>query len=166
MVLATANNSPARPYVPYSWRRRVFNIVHGLGHPGVERTRQAVASKFVWPSMRADVSRWARECVDCQRAKIGRHITPDIGNFEVPDKRFTHIHVDLVNMPASNGFSYLLTVIDRFSRWPMAIPLADIATNTVIDNLTHNWIAAHGIPQAITSDRGSQFTSAVWEQLL
>ena len=166
VLIVDISNGPARPYVPYAWRKRVFNIVHGLGHPGVERTRQAVAAKFVWPSMRADVSKWARECIDCQRAKVGRHVTPAIGNFEVPDKRFTHIHVDLVNMPVSNGFSHLLTVIDRFSRWPMAIPIADISTNTVIDSLTHNWIAAHGIPQAITSDRGSQFTSAVWEQLL
>ena len=166
VLIVDISNGPARPYVPYSWRRRIFEIVHGLGHPGVDRTRQAVSAKFVWPSMRADVSKWARECVDCQRAKIGRHVTPPIRNFEVPDKRFTHIHVDLVNMPNSNGFSYLLTIIDRFSRWPMAIPIRDISTETVIDGLTLNWIATHGIPQAITSDRGSQFTSAVWEQLL
>ena len=166
VLMVDVSNGPARPFVPYSWRRRIFDTIHGLGHPGVERTRQAVAAKFVWPSMRADVSKWARECVDCQRAKVGRHVTPPIGNFQVPEKRFAHIHIDIVNMPTSNGFSYLLTIIDRFSRWPMAVPIRDISAETVIDSLTHHWIAAHGIPQAITSDRGSQFTSAIWEQLL
>ena len=53
------SNGPARPFVPFSWRRQVFDSIHGLGHPGIERTRQMVRDKFVWPSLRADVSRWA-----------------------------------------------------------------------------------------------------------
>ena len=63
-LIVDKSNGPHRPY------RRIFNLIHGLGYPGVERTRQAVAAKVVWPSMREDVSKWARECLDCQRAKV------------------------------------------------------------------------------------------------
>ena len=39
-------------------------------------------------------------------------------------RRFSHIHVDLVGpLPASKGFTYLFTIMDRTSRWPEAIPL-------------------------------------------
>ena len=76
------SNGPARPFVPFTWKRRVFDSLHALGHPGIEQTRKIIASKFVWPSMTADVTRWARECVHCQRSKIQRHVTPPIGNFE------------------------------------------------------------------------------------
>ena len=69
-------------------------------------------------------------------------------------------------MPDSNGFSYLLTVVDRFTRWPTAIPLQNIRAETVIDALAHGWIAQFGIPAAITTDRGTQFTSSIWSQLL
>ena len=69
-------------------------------------------------------------------------------------------------VPPSNGFRYLLTVVDRFTRWPSAFPLHDITTESVIDNLAHGWFASFGIPAHITTDRGSQFNSAVWEQLL
>ena len=160
------SNGPARPFVPAAWRRRIFDIIHGLGHPGVERTRQAVAAKFVWPSMRQDVSRWARECIPCQRAKITRHTSPPIGDFDLPQKRFSHIHADLVSMPMSNGHNHLLTIVDRFTRWPTAIPIKDISASTVIDALSLNWIAIHGVPETITTDRGSQFTSQIWTQLL
>ena len=160
------SNGPARPFVPAAWRRRVFDIIHGLGHPGVERTRQAVAAKFVWPSMRQDCSRWARECIPCQRAKIVRHTNPPIGDFEMPQRRFAHIHADLVSMPVSNGHNHLLTIVDRFTRWPTAIPIRDINAETVIDALALNWIASFGVPETITTDRGSQFTSAIWTQLL
>ena len=56
---------PVRPFVPLSFRCRIFNVVHGLGHPGIERTRQSIADKFVWPNLRQDVSKWARECLPC-----------------------------------------------------------------------------------------------------
>ena len=160
------SNGPARPFVPAAMRRRVFDIIHGLGHPGVARTRQAITAKFVWPNVNAEVSSWARQCIECQRAKIHRHTVTPIGDFVVPAKRFSHIHVDLVTMPHSNGFSHLLTVVDRHSRWPAAIPVKDIAADTVIDALNHGWIAQHGVPEVITTDRGSQFTSTIWTQLL
>ena len=159
------SNGPARPFVPFAWRKRVFNAIHGLGHPGIERTREMIRQKFVWPSLRADTSKWARECIHCQRSKIQRHTTPEIREFIVPNKRFVHLHADLTKMPESNGYCYLLTVIDRFTRWPAAIPLKDTTTESVIDAITHGWISSFGVPKAITTDRGSQFTSAVWKQL-
>ena len=160
------SNGPARPFVPTAYRKRIFDIIHGLGHPGVRRTCQAVAAKFVWPNLQANVSAWARQCLDCQRAKINRNTVPAIGTFQQPTKRFSHLHIDLVTMPASNGFNHLLTIVDRFSRWPAAIPLKDMNADSVIDALTHHWIAAHGVPEIITTDRGSQFTSHLWTQLL
>ena len=165
-LFVDVSNGPPRPFVPAAMRRKVFDVIHGLGHPGVARTRQAVTAKFVWPSVNADVSNWARHCVECQRAKIHRHTVAPIGDFQVPAKRFSHIHADLVTMPLSNGFSHLLTIVDRHSRWPAAIPIRDIAADTVIDALNHGWISQFGVPEVITTDRGSQFTSNVWTQLL
>ena len=158
------SNGPARPFVPFAWRRRVFDAIHGLGHPGIERTREMIRQKFVWPSMRADTAKWARECIHCQRAKVKRHTVPEIREFIVPNRRFAHLHVDLTKMPESNGYCHLLTVIDRFTRWPAAFPLKETTTESIIDALTHGWISSFGVPNAITSDRGSQFTSAVWRQ--
>lgn len=165
-LFVDVSNGPARPFVPQAWRRRVFDIIHGLGHPGVARTRQAVTAKFVWPSVNADVTRWARHCLDCQRAKVNRHTVAPIGDFEVPAKRFTHIHADLVTMPPSNSFTHLLTIVDRHSRWPVAIPVKDIAADTILDAFAHGWIAQYGVPETVTTDRGSQFTSHIWKELL
>ena len=165
-IIVDVSNGPARPFVPYSWRRRVFDAIHGLGHPGVERTRQAVCAKFIWPSIRQDVTKWARECQQCQRAKVTRHTVPPIGDFIVPAKRFQHWNVDIVTLPHSNGYRHLLTAVDRLTRWPLAIPMKDMVTASVIDAFTHGLISTFGVPEAITTDNGSQFTSAVWQQLM
>ena len=164
-LVVDISNGPARPFIPYAFRKPIFDAIHGLGHPGVERTRQAVRAKVVWPSMNEDVARWARECVPCQQAKVNRHTVPPIGDFAVPDRRFAHVHLDLVTLPLSNGCRHLLTAVDRFTRWPAAIPLTDISAQAVVDAFVSGWIQNYGIPSTVTSDRGSQFSSAIFQQL-
>jgi transposase InsO family protein len=36
---------------------------------------------------------------------------------------------------------------------------------TIADGLVAGWVSHFGVPAVITSDRGTQFTSAVWEVL-
>ena len=165
LLVDTSTGKP-RPLVPYSWRKKVFDAVHGLGHPGVERTRQAITNRFVWPNVRHDASKWARECLPCQRSKVIRHTVPPIGEFIVPQKRFEHLNVDLVTLPLSNGFKHLLTIVDRLSRWPQAIPLTDMTTESVADAFAHGWVSTFGVPATITTDRGAQFGTAIWTQLM
>lgn len=120
-----------RPYVLPKLRRMTFWNLHRLSHPGVKATRCLVTSCFIWPSMNADVNKWTRECLDCQRAKLQTHGHPPVGEIPMPERRFQHVHVDLVGqLPLSQGHTYLFTMIDRFSRWPVVVPVTDIATKT------------------------------------
>ena len=164
-LIVDTSNGPARPYIPYSCRKKIFESFHSLGHPGVERTRQSISAKVIWPSMRQDIGKWAKECLACQQAKITRHTIPPIGDFAVPEKRFEHVNIDLVTLPISNGFRYLLTAVDRFTRWPVAVPLVNMSVESVVDGFAYGWIQHFGVPSTITSDRGAQFTSSVFTQL-
>ena len=112
-----------RPVVPLAWRRIVLDSLHGLSHPGIWATQKLVTARFVWPGINADVRQWTRACLQCQCAKIQRHSTAAISTFPTPDARFDILHVDLVGpLPPSQGFTYLLTCVDRFTRWPEPFP--------------------------------------------
>ena len=77
-----------------------------------------------------------------------------------------HVHVDLVGpLPLSNGFTYLLTGIDRFTRWLEAIPISNITAEVVSQAFITNWIALFGVPHVITTDRGKQFESHLFASL-
>ena len=155
-----------RPVLPKEWTYRVFQAIHSLAHAGPRPTQRAIADRYVWHGLKRDIRRWCRECQSCQAAKVHRHIRAPLSHRSQPTGRFHSIHVDLVGpLPPSEGMTYLFTIIDRFTRWPEAIPLPDAKTPTCTNALIRGWISRFGVPADITSDRGPQFTSSLWSNL-
>nr|VZI02841.1 unnamed protein product [Spirometra erinaceieuropaei] len=166
-ILCDVSTPSHRPFVPPSLRRKVFSSLHNLSHPGSRGTDKLVSDRFVWPGMHEDLKAWTRACLGCQRNKVRRHNKTPIGTFPTPDARFSHIHLDIVGpLPLSNGCSYLLTCVDRSTRWPESIPLPDVAAPTVVKAFLSRWVAIFGAPSIITTDCGVQFESHLFQSLL
>jgi len=162
-LLCDTSTGQPRPVVPTGLRRQVFDAIHSLSHPSIRATRNLIARKFVWYGIHKQVGAWAKTCVPCQVSKVQRHVKAPLETFKVPHRRFDHINVDLVGpLPPSQGCTYLLTIVDRFTRWPEAVPLLDATTATCARALVFHWIARFGVPAKMSSDRGSQFTSELW----
>lgn len=166
VVCDTSTGSP-RPFVPAGFRKAVFNSLHSLSHPGIRATRRLVAARFLWPAINKDVGAWTRQCLECQQSKVTRHVRSPPGQFLPPDSRFNHVHIDLVGpLPPCLGYQYMLTCVDRFTRWPEAIPVRDTSAPTIASAFVAGWVSRFGVPGTLTTDRGSQFESSLFASLL
>lgn len=165
-IICEISTDTARPYLPNQFRKAAYKALHEISHPGIRNTRKLLTSKFFWPSMNKDVNEWTKTCLACQKSKVHRHTITPLAQFQ-ETRRFEHIHMDIVGpLPPSNDYKYIVTIIDRCTKWPEAIPVRDITAETVTKALYEGWITRFGCPLRITTDQGRQFESTLFNQLM
>jgi len=73
---------------------------------------------------------------------------------------FEMVAMDLAGpLPTTRkGNRYFLLIVDIFSGWLELIPLTNIKATTVLAAFRKQWCDRYGIPSALITDRGAQFT--------
>ena len=56
-----------------------------------------------------------------------------------------------------NGYEYILTVMDYFTKWAESYPIRDHKATTVARVLLENCFTLLGIPEEVISDQGAEF---------
>ena len=165
-LLCDVSTGHPRPVVPAGWRCKVFDHIHDLSNPSMRATRKLMVIKFIWHGLQKQVGIWVKACIPCQTSMVQWHIKAPLQTFRVPQHSFNHINVDLIGpLPPSTGYTHLLTIVDCFTRWAEAIPLSDTSAFACAQALITHWIARFGMPMDMSSDRGSQFTSYLWDSI-
>ena len=109
---------------------------------------------------------WTKTCLKCQGAKVGRRTYAPVGEFPAPDERFKHTHINITGpLLRCEAQSYLLTYVDRFSRWWEALPMPDITAYTTARIFLVRWVARYGVPERVPTHRGRQFESELFYKL-
>ena len=101
-------------------------------------------------------------CYVCQKT-VSKRSVPKVPLEKMPliDKPFKRVAIDLVgpiSPPSEDGHRYILTVVDFSTRYPEAVPLKNIDTETVAEALV-DIFSRLGVPEEILSDLGTQFVS-------
>lgn len=173
-ILCDTSTPYPRPFVPVSLRKAIFDSLHCLSHPGTIPTLKMIKARYFWPGMDRPIKQWCRECMPCQQSKISRHTKSAVNKFDLPSSRFQTVHIDIVGPlptvqnpsdPYISPYRYLLTCIDRTTRWIEVKPLADITARTVTKAFIDIWISRFGVPLHVVTDRGSQFESEMFDEL-
>ena len=159
-------NNP-RPLLPKEHRDTVVNLLHHADHPGAKETIKRVAQDYYWPGLRKDIKNFVKTCHPCQLAKQSRTVNPGVGEFQVPDERFSVVHLDIVGpLPKSHdGYRYLLTCFDRTSRWLEAYPLQQGSASEVASAFLQ-WISRFGVCDRAISDNGNAFIARLFQDIM
>ncbi len=164
-----AETPPNLTYVPQPLRQRVLSLVHSTpssGHPGITATLQLLNNQFWWPSIQSETITFIRNCDICNISKSPHQLPAGLLQpLPIPQRPWSHIAIDFVtDLPASQGQTTILTVIDRFSKACRLIPLPKLPTAFETAEALCNYVFRfYGLPEDVVSDRGPQFTSRVWK---
>ncbi|KAL8441266.1 hypothetical protein Emag_007319 [Eimeria magna] len=66
---------------------------------------------------------------------------------------------------ACRGNNHILVIIDHHTRWVELVPLPNPTAAQVAQALFNEWISRWGVPRALLSDNGPQFTAELLRQL-
>ena len=157
--------------VPVQLRSRIMELAHGSimgGHMGIKKTTDKIQSAFYWPGIQGDVTRYCKSCDVCQKT-ANKGSVPKVPLEKMPliDKPFKRVAIDLVGPivpPSEDGHRYILTFVDFATRYPEAVPLKNIDTETVAEALV-DIFSRLGVPEEILSDLGTQFVSECMKEV-
>ena len=117
--------------------------------------------------MKHEIAQFVNECDICRRVKA-EHQRPAglLQPLAIPEWKFDHIEMDFVTgFPKSKrGNDAIFVVIDKLTKVAHFLPIKESITAAQLAELyTSRIVSLHGIPQVISSDRGSIFTSKFWD---
>ena len=157
--------------VPKILRRKVMEVAHDSffgGHLGIKKTKDRIQTNFYWPSMQGDITSFCRSCDVCQKTTAKESVSRvPLGDMPLIDMPFRRVAVDLVgpiSPPSEKGHRYILTLVDYATRYPEAVPLKNIETETVAQALMDMY-SRLGIPEEVLSDLGTQFVSKCMDEV-
>ena len=161
-----------RRWVPDSepLRTALIQQIHDTrltGHPGREGTAALMARQFFWPNMLRDIRRFVRNCDICGRMKAWRERKQGfLKPLPIPDRLWREISVDFITgLPESEGYTNLMVITDRLSKGILLELMRITEAKDVARVFLRTFYRQHGLPAAITSDRGPQFVSALWKRI-
>ena len=118
--------------------------------------------------MQGNITSFCRSCDVCQKTTAKGSVSRvPLEYMPLIDMPFRRVTVDLVgpiSPPSEKGHRYILTMVDYATRYPEAVPLKSIETETMAEAL-RDMYSRLGIPEEVLSDLVTQFVSKCMEEV-
>lgn len=156
--------------LPKLLREEYLRLAHtGItgGHMGVRRTRWQVRRRAYWVGWSNQVKRFCQSCLQCNQYHRGK--PPRQGPLQpLPcGAPWERLSIDITGpFPRSRrGSVYILTMMDGFTKFVEAVPMANQEASTVARALVETVIIRYGAPLQILSDQGKNFDGHLFREL-
>ena len=148
-----------QPYALHFYHTRLAT------HIGTQHTLDAIQETYCWPGISRDVREYVKSCHTCQLSQ--GHIDPNLGYYQqfAAHEINEIVHIDVVGPlpPTPNGYKYILTMCDRFSKYAIFTPMYNQTAQEAAFLFFQHWICRIGTPKKLISDRGSLFRAELFK---
>ena len=166
--------TPKRLCLPVSLQKQAFNVCHQIpeaGHMGAKSTYLSMKKRFYFPHLYAYISTHIANCIPCITKKSNKDKPQHQMHHEKLSYFGQRIYADTVGPMTGAEFHgkvcrHFLTMQDGFTRYLVCVPIPDLTTETVADAVVQNWIHVFGCPETVHTDRGTSFTSRLFQEIM
>ena len=160
----------AQLVIPCHERQDILKTHHDentAGHYGIERTTSRICKRYFWPGMRAEIAKYVKNCVECQRYKASNLKPAGLLQTTSSKTRFEVLAVDLFGpLPTTeNGYKWIFIAEDVASRWVEIFKLKEATAESCAKIIIEELFFRYGLPRRLKSDNGVQFVSAIMQQV-
>ncbi|GFT59336.1 hypothetical protein TNCV_3892551 [Trichonephila clavipes] len=165
-----AEDEEAQLVVPTHEREKILKLHHDAptaAHYGADGTFYRISSKYYWTGMRKFIADYVESCSECIRYKATNQKPAGLLQTPVPAQRFESIAIDLFGpLPeTTEGMKWIFIVEDYTTKWVELFPLKQATAKECAMTLLNEVFLRYGVPRRLISDNGTQFVSAVMQQL-
>lgn len=137
-----------------------------VGHIGFEKCEKTIKSKFWFSGMTRFIRKYVNACLHCAYAKgnYGK-VEGELHPIEKVAIPMHTLHMDHLGpfLKTRRGYSYILVIIDSFTKFVFARAVKGTGSIETIQNLKEI-ISTFGNPHRIVTDRGVAFTSRYFKE--
>lgn len=155
-------------FIPKGHRLSLLRIFHDEHeHIGVEKTLHLILKHFWFPGLKTFVNKYVSHCLACvSKKRVPRAPQQPISSWEKPDVPFTVVHIDSLGpLPESNGYKFVLVIVDSYSKFSLLYPLYRQDAND-LKRVFNNAISLFGVPKLLVCDRGRMFEASSFVKLV
>ena len=172
-ILTYLHEGCVRIVAPKCLREKLLHHAHSShlngGHFSTPKTKKKL-KHWAWKNMFKEVNDYVNRCPECLARRPKRTITslyPMFLRGDAPTRPFQHLAVDLCGpLPlTTKGNRHLLSIVDYFSKYIVAVPIPDTKASTFARAFYLNFVLIHGTPSGLTSDNATNFTARQVEEL-
>ena len=159
LLVLLQENQTAKILVPKLRRRAVTLQAHtALKHRGWRKVVELVKKTYYWPHMASQIKKWTEECRECPVFNCRRNLKHNQFSSVVYEGPRTAFAFDFYSVAKSeDGYQWVLTVIDLFSREVQFLPLRTRTAEETLTNLLRYVIFRCGVPSIFMSDEAPEF---------
>lgn len=148
-------------------RKSLLAAAHDLsGHPAVDRTVFNLLQDFWFSRMKRYVRQHINMCFECLLAKNPRGKRPGLlHSIPLGLQPFQTVHMDPVGpfITTESNNRYILVLVDNFTKFVVLYAVENTGAEALLDRVKL-FVNSYGLPRKFITDRGSCFTSKLFDE--
>ncbi|GFT68964.1 retrovirus-related Pol polyprotein from transposon 17.6 [Trichonephila clavipes] len=160
-----SNTTRKQVCIPHCLKARILESIHSEyeGHLKFFKTYHRLSENFFWQNMHKDTKNFVRSCTVCLSRKNAFKIPPaphqPVEQNQEPGET---CHIDIFGplKTTPKGNSYVLSMIDAFTKYIHIVPLPDIKSSTISKAFFDNYLVHRGCPHKLVVDNAAYFKSS------